>query len=418
MQLAKTFLLKTFLNKQKKYQIKNKTLNFSSVDKLVATKYKHNKLNNMTIDWYVGKRCNFCCSYCADFIHDNHSNHVPFEKMKIFVDKIVANYGTNINWSLTGGEPTLNPDFLKLLQYLQDKKYEISVCTNGSRSIDYIYQMYEWVDNITFSLHFEHISLRLDEYIKKAIDMENWRLKWNRNIPREKKGYDIGQIQPKQLLLRFMVLPGFGKEIERLTQELSPLIEKIEHRVIRPQKENFLKQNKTRTKMGAYKWKMKPKALPINKYTKVSPDQSNLSKPTEIFERERRWYSEKDREILENLYRNTNPKRKWLIGFTEQSDGKIIQKEYHYNDLNYQNQTSFKGWTCYAGVSLLKIAPNGDIFIANCFQGGSLGNIYSIDDNFQPPTQPVICQKLRCTDPVDLRQSKYISKKYKKLVKN
>ena len=40
--------------------------------------------------------------------------------MKIFVDKIVQRYGTNVHWSLTGGEPTLNPDFIKLLEYLQD----------------------------------------------------------------------------------------------------------------------------------------------------------------------------------------------------------------------------------------------------------------------------------------------------------
>ena len=67
------------------------------------------KPNTMMIDWYIGKRCNSCCSYCADFIHDNYSVHVSFEKMKIFVDKIVERYGTNIHWSLTGGESTLNP---------------------------------------------------------------------------------------------------------------------------------------------------------------------------------------------------------------------------------------------------------------------------------------------------------------------
>ena len=74
-----------------------------------------------------------------------------------------------------------------------------------------------------------------------------------------------------------------------------------------------------------------------------------------------------------------------------------MREEYYYNDLNYQGKTQFKGWTCYAGVRLLKIAPNGDIFIANCFQGGALGNIYSIDKTFESPRKPVICQKLRCT---------------------
>ena len=130
----------------------------------------------------------------------------------------------------------------------------------------------------------------------------------------------------------------------------------------------------------------------------------------------KRWYSEKDCKALEKFYSHVNPERKWLIGFVEKSNGDIFQEEYHYNSLNHDHKTNFKGWTCYAGVKLLKIAPNGDIFIANCFQGGALGNMYSIDKSFQLPTQPVICQKLRCTDPLDLRQSKYIDKKYRHLV--
>ena len=206
------------------------------MSKLVATKYKHNKLKTMMIDWYIGKRCNFACSYCADFIHDNYSKHVPFEKMKIFVDKIVARYGTNIHWSLTGGEPTLNPDFMQLLEYLQDKKYQISVCTNGSRTIEYMYKMYELVDNITYSLHFEHITPKIEDFTEKALQLETFRRKWNSNIPKEKEGWGLGQMQPKQFIARFMVLPGFNKEIADMTAYFKEFgIQKIEHRVIRPQ---------------------------------------------------------------------------------------------------------------------------------------------------------------------------------------
>ena len=385
------------------------------MEKLVALKYKHNKLGGMMIDWYIGKRCNFACSYCADFIHDNYSSHVPFEKMKIFVDKIAGEFGSNIHWSLTGGEPTLNPDFLKLLEYLQNKKYEISVTTNGSRSIGYLCEMYEFVDNITFSLHFEHIASQLEIYSQKAIDLEKWRLAWNRRIPAGKKGWELNQIHPKQLILRFMALPGFTKEIEAMGKKLSAQIEKIEYRVIRPQKESFVKESKAKTKAGHWKWKIRPPAAPIGKNSKVAPDESNRSDWTEIAERESRWYSEEDRLVLERLYKKTNPERKWLIGFAEKKSGEIVQKELHYNELNFQNKTGFEGWTCYAGVKLLKIAPNGDIFIANCFQGGPLGNIYTLDKSFKPPQKPVICQKRRCTDPMDLRQPKYISEKYKSL---
>ena len=72
--------------------------------------------------------------------------------------------------------------------------------------------------------------------------------------------------------------------------------------------------------------------------------------------------------------------------------------------------------TCYAGVGLLKVAPNGDIFIANCFQGGPLANIYTMDETVNLPTTPVICNKERCTDPMDLRQTKYKTEEYKGLV--
>lgn len=379
---------------------------FVGVSRLVATKYKHDAPGRMAIDWYIGKRCNFSCSYCADFIHDNHSAHVPFEKMQVFVDRITETCGTNIHWSLTGGEPTLNPDFLKLLKYLQDKKHDISICTNGSRSLDYLCQMYALTDHIVLSLHFEHISKKIDEYTHKALELEKWRRKWNESSKEE----------PKTLILRFMLVPGFAKEIEELTNRLSPHFEKVEHRIIRPQKESFVEKHKVKTKGGIFRWKKKPQVSEIGRETKVSPNMDNVSDLKELVEREERWYSEEDRKALEKFYKNTHSNRKWLIGFLESDNGEIAQKEYYYNDLNYRGETNFKGWTCYAGVKLLKVAPNGDIFIANCFQGGALGNIYSIDKEFKTPQKPVICQKNRCTDPLDLRQPKYIHKKYRNLV--
>ena len=336
--------------------------------------------------------------------------------MKIFVDKITKLYGTKIHWSLTGGEPTVNPDFLKLCKYIQDKKRDVSVCTNGSRSLDYLLQVYEFVDNIVLSLHFEHIYNQLDQYAEKALALEKWRLEWNRNIPIEKKGWNPGQIQPKFFILRFMVVPGFSKEINDLSQRLSSCFEKVEYRVIRPQKESFVERHKIKTEKGFYKWRKRPTTSPINQNTKVAPNKDNISQKEEITEREKKWYSEEDRKTMEKFYKKARPNRKWLIGFLEKDNGDIVQEEYYYNDLNYRGKTQFTGWTCYAGVSLLKIAPNGDIFIANCFQGGALGNIYSIDDSFEPPKKPVICKKQRCTDPIDLRQMKYIDEKYRYLV--
>lgn len=381
---------------------------------IVATKYRYNERKSMMIDWYIGKRCNFSCSYCADFIHDNYSAHVPFEKMKIFVDKIVARYGTNITWSLTGGEPTLNPDFIRLLEYLQDKKYHISVCTNGSRSMEYLLQMYELVDNITYSLHFEHVTPKLDDYTEKALQFERWRKEWNST---HTTGWEIGETQPKQFIARFMALPGFMTEIENLTHKFREAgIERIEHRVIRPQKEYFVEENKEKMPDGSYRWRIKKPKTDISTDTKVSPNRENWDEFTTVVEREERWYTEEDRNTLSKLYDNIKNERKWLEAYFEDENGDVTVDYLHYNKANFEYETNFTGWTCYAGVTLLKVAPNGDIFRSNCFQGGAIANIYTLTETDELPDKPIICEKYRCTDPMDLRQAKFKEEKYKKFV--
>ena len=82
--------------------------------------------------------------------------------------------------------------------------------------MDYLYKMYELVDNVTYSMHFEHITPKLEEYKNKALLLEQWRKDWN---DCHNTGWDIGDTQPKQFIARFMVLPGFNKEIAELTQE-------------------------------------------------------------------------------------------------------------------------------------------------------------------------------------------------------
>ena len=89
---------------------------------------------------------------------------------------------------------------------------------------------------------------------------------------------------------------------------------------------------------------------------------NNASEFTEILEREDRWYSEQDRDTPSKLYEGVKNERKWLQGFIKNEDGTITTEDYHYNSLNYEYKTNFKGWTCYAGVTLLKVAST-EIFL-------------------------------------------------------
>jgi len=381
--------------------------------KPVAVQFKHEDLSSMTVDWYIGKRCNFCCSYCADFLHDNYSKHLTSNQMITFVDRIVDRYGKNITWSITGGEPTVNPKFLDLLKYIKDKRREISVCTNGSRDLKYLKKMFELVETVVVSLHFEHISSNLDEYVEKIIELEKWRLDFNKNIPPEKLGRCVGKTPTKKLIARMMVRPGYEDEVRYVTEKIkSANIEFYEHRIIRPQPKKDVDRVKERTENGNFKFKEKQESKEISKETKVySPVSNNPEIKESVIKRESTWYNDDGKKLLEEEYNTVKQNRKWLLLYKENEYGNVIKTEEHYNDLNFRGQTNFYGWKCYAGISLIRVAPNGDIFISNCGQGGPIGNIY--DNTFNPPTEPVVCQKFRCIDPLDLRQRKYINDDYK-----
>jgi len=97
-------------------------------------KYK----NTFTIDWNVGKRCNFDCSYCPSTVHNNHSPHLTLEKFIPAFDKIYSTlkeYQT-IDIVFTGGEPTINPEYIDIASYAKRSNTCIFTNTNCTANID------------------------------------------------------------------------------------------------------------------------------------------------------------------------------------------------------------------------------------------------------------------------------------------
>lgn len=62
------------------------------------------------------------------------------------------------------------------------------------------------------------------------------------------------------------------------------------------------------------------------------------------------------------------------------------------NDLILQKLNQHQGWKCWAGLDMINIDFTGNIFRANCEQGGSLGTI----KDFNLPTDTIICNKASC----------------------
>lgn len=106
------------------------------------------------VEWNLGKRCNYDCSYCPSSIHDNTSPHVELETAKTAIDKLTS-LGKPIRLSFTGGEPCVHPKFDEIVKYAKYKGVTwISVTTNGTRQPEFYTSLP--VDQYVFSLHLEY----------------------------------------------------------------------------------------------------------------------------------------------------------------------------------------------------------------------------------------------------------------------
>ncbi len=131
----------------------------------VTSRWGHQ--DSVKVEWNLGKRCNYDCSYCPSEIHDNSSAHTNIEVLKAAVDQLVA-LNKPIRLSFTGGEPCVHPNFRELIQYAKHVGVTwISVTTNGTRPPEY-YQSLP-VNQYVFSIHFEYDWMRVVKTLQ-AVD--------------------------------------------------------------------------------------------------------------------------------------------------------------------------------------------------------------------------------------------------------
>lgn len=366
--------------------------------KPVASYFKWNPTGAFSVDWYIGKRCNFACSYCVDYLHDYTSPHVPIENMKKLVDLLTEQHGDNILWSLTGGEPTIHPQFLDLCAYIKERgtRYT-SVTTNGSRTLNYHKQLFDVVDGITLSFHFEFMKHRIDEYIEKCIEIEKYRLQLNEHLkPGEPN---------KTFILRFMVETGQLDNVNRMDTAFREAgITNIEHRYIRPPGKSD-KNMQTEEKFD-FKDSNDPNQI------------TDKSKVERIEKNEEQFYKKEELKEIKYIYKSTADSHKRKLKFWFQDDrGNYVEEDFHYNELNFDKKNNYEGWICWAGVKHLKITPNGDIYIGSCHVGGNRGNIFD-KDSIDLPSEPIRCSKWRCTDNTDLKVPKIADWEHYDLVKD
>ena len=132
------------------------------------------KLDEIVIHWLPTHFCNYQCSYCIS--HAPHTKvEMQFTNIKILknvADKIFAMNKNKYTFIFSGGEPTIYPYFIELVEYItrHDNVY-IYLYSNGHKNTNYFSSLFE-IKNffLNFSIHFEFFNI---EHLKKIIKCSN-----------------------------------------------------------------------------------------------------------------------------------------------------------------------------------------------------------------------------------------------------
>jgi sulfatase maturation enzyme AslB (radical SAM superfamily) len=177
----------------------------SDVSDIVAMMSSRNLVSQDTfsLDWFLGKRCNFNCSYCPSTVHDNYSPHLELEKFIPAFDNLydLIRHHKLVEITFTGGEPTLNPNYLDIVKHVLKDNTRVITITNGTAHIDKLIYLLQ-SGGLTISIHQEYS--QIDKILEKIHIL-----------------YEYIRITNK-LTVNYMIRPGTADKCRKFLDRLPP----------------------------------------------------------------------------------------------------------------------------------------------------------------------------------------------------
>ena len=130
--------------------------------------------NDITIQWSMGNSCNFECEYCPTQLHDGSLGWHDTSKYTDIIEKICVHYAEQnktVNFELIGGEVTVIPGFLEILQKIKEHNGRSIVFTNGSRTRNWWSKAKHYIDDLIISFHIN--SMHEDDLINVAEEISD-----------------------------------------------------------------------------------------------------------------------------------------------------------------------------------------------------------------------------------------------------
>jgi MoaA/NifB/PqqE/SkfB family radical SAM enzyme len=340
--------------------------------------------NVLSINWNVGKRCNYDCSYCSHITHDSVSPFINQSDALTAIDRLylqMQSTGKIIDWGFTGGEPFMDPSFIMMLEKINSYQTvkSISVSTNGSLPLSTYVSAAKYVSNLTITIHPERSHAETARTISTI--------------------KEINKIPGMMLSVTVMLFAGGVKTAKSIIEDLALSGVRTILRKIRPPQTThpfvYFSPNKKDRELVDL-----TEQVNIRVASKVVHDQRTTTE-------ENSYYTADELEFLESYYSKEASWNNMGVWY----DGGYA--EINSDELLASNKHTFNQWICFAGVDSLYIDFDGSVYRGNCYVDGAIGHIKDTVAFVKHPTK---CKLNWCTCNADMTVRKASKTIYLKLV--
>ena len=170
--------------------MKQKLINMTDLYKILGS----NIINSCSVE--ITNNCSFFCEHC--YIDKTKKVMMNFDMFKNIIDQLLSFNCNSI--LITGGEPTLNPEFVKMYTYAKEKGMFVSVNTNGfyfNNAVREIFLKYK-PDLIEITLYgynnesykeFTHVDNSYENVMKSINFLSDNKIKFNLKATLTKQNY-------------------------------------------------------------------------------------------------------------------------------------------------------------------------------------------------------------------------------------
>ena len=301
--------------------------------------------DKVVINWNLGNRCNFECSYCPDSLNNGSFGWNDYEVVTAFIDQAIAHYAPRlVYFEFTGGEVTLWKDFVKTAKYIKRVGHDVGFISNGSRTIRWWEKNKEIFDHVCLSFHPEAAD---PEHFAEVVKIMSQECRTHCNIMMHT---DLA-IWDKCVEVADRVI-----DIKNISIALQPLIVNFS--------ETLYTYSDNQLTFIDRQWDNYGSKIRYDKTWKLFRGSMDMV------------------DTVNDLKKNSSAHR-------------------FIND----KTNNWKGWDCWAGVEQIVVDFDGSVMRGWCRVDGVLGFIQH-PDSIRWPTKPVRCNKSMCHCNFDIMSTK------------